>query len=356
MNRSYFNWIILAAAASVALVAAFMWREREIPTVIIPTEITPGAVSPFQSYISATGIVEASSSNIFIGSPVNRVIDKVEVTVGEKVKKGQVLFRLEVRDLSAELAAHKILYENAQANLQKLEALPRAEDIAAAEAALKSVKVELEKSKSQYERVSGLQNSGAMSQEEVNRRKFAYDEAEAKLQQAQADYDKIKAGAWKPDLEIARLKVQQAKANMQRIEAEIDRTIIRSPIDATILQVKIHEGEYPPSDSSKSPPMIIGNTDKLHLRVNINQFDASYYTPKSSTVAFLQGNPQIEFPLEFVEVEPYFVTKQNLTNDIGEKIDTRVLQVIYVFKDEKPQVFVGQQMDVFIKNLPTTAN
>ena len=95
--------------------------------------------------------------------------------------------------------------------------------------------------------------------------------------------------------------------------------------------------------------MILGNTDKMHLRVNINQFDASFYDPKAPAVAYLQGNAQVEFPLELVKVEPYFVTKQNLTHDIAEKVDTRVLQVIYSFKEGEQHVFVGQQMDVFIE-------
>lgn len=358
MNRNYFNWVLLIATASVVLVVVYMWRDKTAQEA--ESEKTLAAASsgfyatrpelPFRSYISAVGVVEAGSENIYIGSPVNRIVEKVEVTTGQKVKKGDVLFHLEARDLAADLLIRKIAYENAKANLQKLEAMPRAEDVAIAEAGLKSVQVELDQAKSQYERVAGLQNTGAMSQEEVNKRHYSYLEATAKLQQAQADYDKAKAGAWLPDLEIARLKVLQAKADMQQMEAEIDRTVIRAPLDATVLQIKIHEGEFPPPDSSRTPSMIIGNTDKMHLRVNINQFDASFYHQHAPAIAFLQGNSQIDFPLQFVELEPVFVTKQNLSNDIMEKVDTRVLQVIYSFKSTEPRVFVGQQMDVFIEN------
>lgn len=95
--------------------------------------------------------------------------------------------------------------------------------------------------------------------------------------------------------------------------------------------------------------MILGNINPLHVRVSINQFDASYYRSTASAVAFLQGNALVQFPLHFVRIEPYFVTKQNLTNEIGEKVDTRVLQVIYCFDKEDQRIFVGQQMDVFIE-------
>jgi multidrug efflux pump subunit AcrA (membrane-fusion protein) len=350
MNRGYFTWIVSLALASLVLVGLFMWNERRASNDSPETkQIALRAPAPFPSYISAVGIVEASSENIYIGSPVNRVVDKVEVTVGEKVKEGQILFRLESRDLEADLVTRSIAYDNALANLQKLEALPRTEDVASAEASLKGFKVELEQAKNQYDRVAGLENSGAMSQEEISRRKFAYEQAEAKLQQAQANLDKTKAGAWLPDLEIARLQVLQAKALAKRVEGDIERTVIRSPIDATVLQIKIHEGEYPPMDSSRTPPMIIGNIDLMHLRVNINQFDASFYDRNAPAVAYLQGNANVDFPLKFVKLEPYFVTKQNITNDITEKVDTKVLQVIYSFKEGEQRVFVGQQMDVFIE-------
>ena len=357
MSRNYFIWLILAAIASAILVVGYMWNgekdaSQEISSKIKETasEYAPRKKLPFASYISAVGIVEAGSENIYIGSPMNRIIEKVDVSIGQKVKKGEVLFKLEARDLSAELLSRRIAYENAKANLQKLEALPRAEDVAIAEAVLKSGQVDLEQAKSQYDRVVGLQNSGAMSQEEVNRRKFVYMEATAKYQQFQADYNKAKAGAWEPDLEIARLQVLQAKASMQQVETEMERTIIRSPIDGTVLQVKIHEGEFSSVDSARAPSMIIGNTDKMHLRVSVNQFDVSNYHQDATAVAFLQGDSQTEFPLRFVELEPVLVTKQNLTNDITEKVDTRVLQVVYAFKTENPRVFVGQLMDVFIEN------
>lgn len=349
MHRKYFYGLILAALACIVLVGITMWRDTHKKVPIPEIQLAQRPLAPYKSYISAVGIVEASSENIFIGTPVNRVVDKVEVQVGDKVKVGAVLFRLESRDLEAELHARSMAYVNALAHLQKLESLPRWEDLAVSEAMLKSAEIDLAQAKGQYENVQGLQSNGAMSKEEVNRRKFSYELAEAKVSQVRADLDKTKAGAWKPDLEIARLDALQARAEVQRVEAEISRTIIRSPIDGTILQVKIHSGEFPPPDPSRSPPMIIGNTDKLNLRASINQFDASYFRASAPAVAFLQGNAQVRFPLHFVRLEPYFVSKQNLTNDISEKVDTRVLQVIYSFSENDARIFVGQQMDVFIE-------
>lgn len=340
----------MLALLSAVIVTLFLLTDKTGAAPSIKRQSISKPYSPFEYYLSALGVVEASSGNIFIGSPLNRIVEEVSVKVGQKVKEGDILFRLESDDIKSDLASKNIEYENAVANLKKLESLPRSEDVAVAKAQVNNAKAGFDQAESQYSRVDGLQNSGAMSHEEVARRKYLLEEAEAKLQQAKADLEKIEAGAWEPDLAIARLKVKQAEAMLMRTETDLTRTIIRAPIDGTVLQIKIHTGEFPPQDSSRTPAMIIGNTDPLHLRVSINQFDASYYNPEAKAVAFVQGNSQIEFPLKFVNIVPYFVTKQNLNNDITEKVDTRVLQAIYCFEDGENRVFVGQLMDVFIQS------
>lgn len=351
MNRTYFNSVIFAALASVCLAAVYMWNEAYHPAPI-PETIIPQPMPPFKSFISGVGIVEASSKNIFIGTPLNRVVADVKVKVGEKVKEGQVLFCLESRDLAADLLNQQMAYKNAEAKLHKLKALPRAEDVDLAAAFLEEAKIELAQAESLYHAVEGLQEDGAISQEEYKRRHFARELAHAKVQQARAKYKKTQYGAWGPDLEIAQLEVLQAEANVRRVETDIQRMVIRAPLDGTVLQLRINEGEFPPQDSSRTPAMIIGNTDPLHLRVSINQFDVSNFSPDSKAVAFLQGNAHQKFDLKFVYIEPYFVSKQNLTNEITEKVDTRVLQVIYCFTENDQRIFAGQQMDVFIETPP----
>lgn len=348
MHSKYFLVIVFLALFCLFLIFYSLWKEIEAPLGKDTSAMTPRA--PFKSQIAGVGIVEPGSDNIYIGTPVSRIVDKVLVQVGQKVRKGDLLFLLEDRDLKANLAVQKAAYNVALAQLQKLESPPRTEDLSVAKAALMNAQAEYEFAKTQQEMVQALSDSRAISQEEKNRRLALYQQAEAKRQQAQADLNKIESGAWKPDLEISRMELLQAKANIERLEAEIERTIIRSPIDGTVLQIKIHEGELAPYDTSRTALMILGNLDELSLRVNINQLLIPDFKPKDKAVAYFQGDSRFEYPLEFVRVEPYLVSKQNITNEIGEKIDTRVLQVIYRIKKDTPPLFVGQQMDVFIES------
>lgn len=304
---------------------------------------------PFEAYISGIGIVEAGSGNIFIGTAANRMVSNVPVIVGMEVKKGAVLLELDNNDLKADLQARKADYEQARLKIEKLKSMPRKEDLLSAEAAFKVVQAELFQTQKQYEMLMGLKDSRALSKEQQDNIYFTYQQSQAKEQQAEAELNKIKAGAWPLDLEIAQVEALQAKEAIERAKAEIERTIIRSPIDGTVLQIKIHEGEFPPIDSSKNPMMIIGNISELYLRVSINQHNIPEFNPKAAAVAFLQRNNQNPLPLEFVRVEPYIITKQNISNDIIDIVDTRSLQILYRIQKGDQPLFVGQQMNAFIK-------
>jgi len=68
----------------------------------------------------------------------------------------------------------------------------------------------------------------------------------------------------------------------------------------------------------------------------------------------LRGNRNIGTPLTFVRIEPLVVPKQSLTGDSAERVDTRVLQVIFSFERGNLPIYVGQQMDVFIDTPQST--
>lgn len=345
MNRHYFFWVIGLTLASIALIFFSMWESIK-PKSAAPKEFLSYPKPPFSSYLSGLGIVESMGDNISIGSVQPRLVRQVNVHAGESVKKGAILFSLEAEDLEAELKLRTVEYEIAEARWQRIEALPRPEEVAVAKASLKTAEVALKQTQLQLEKVQALRDPRALSEQEIDQRKFHFEEALAKFQEAEAHLAQIQAPAWKFDVKIAALEAKQALASKEKIETEIERTHIRSPIDGKVLQVNIHEGEL---TSSVDPLMIIGNTDEIDLKVSINQFDAPYFDPKKEAIAFLRGNPHIEFALEFKKLVPYLTTKENITHDILDKSDTRVLQVIYRIKNADYRLFVGQQMDVFIE-------
>src|SRR6202035_2870761 len=93
----------------------------------------------------------------------------------------------------------------------------------------------------------------------------------------------------------------------------------------------------------------------LHVRVDVDEQDAWRVRGGALAAASPRGNGSIRIPLEFVRFEPYVVPKKSLTGDTTERVDTRVLQVIYAMEKGDLPVYVGQQMDVFIEAPDPTA-
>ena len=106
-------------------------RASELPE--LPPPVQP-AENPFPNTVAGAGMVEPETENISVGSPVPGIVVEVMVKVGQKVKAGDPLFRLDDRELKAELAVRKAMLADAKAELARLEAMPRPEELPAAEA------------------------------------------------------------------------------------------------------------------------------------------------------------------------------------------------------------------------------
>jgi HlyD family secretion protein len=101
-----------------------------------------------------------------------------------------------------------------------------------------------------------------------------------------------------------------------------------------------------------NPLMTMGSVEPLHIRVAIDEADSWRVDSKSPAIARLRGNPAVSVALNFVCFEPYALPKRSLSGNNTERVDTRVLQVIYAFAPKDFPAFVGQQVDVFIKASP----
>ena len=87
----------------------------------------------------------------------------------------------------------------------------------------------------------------------------------------------------------------------------------------------------------------------MNLRVDVDEHDAWSIQPGAEAMAYVQGHPELNILLQFEYTEPYMVPKKSLTGQSTERTDTRVLQVIYSFEPNGVPVYIGQQLDVFIR-------
>lgn len=275
-----------------------------------PPFVDPAA-PPFKSSVAGTGIVEANTENIAIGTLVPGVVSGIYTSVGSKVKTGDPLFKLDDRDLMAQLAIR-------QAALH------------VSNTTVKVAKASLSDLKNQLALAESLTDKRAISVEELDRRRYAVQIAKAKLAQAKAD-------------------VVSAMAQIRETETNLDRIIVRAPVDGEVLQLKIHPGEFAPAGIIQTSLILLGNVEPLNVRVDVDENDAWRVRAGAPAAAFLRGNKEIKTDLKFVRFEPYIVPKKSLTGDSIERVDTRVLQAIYSITQTDLPIFAGQQMDVYIE-------
>ena len=317
--------------------------------------VTQPAPAPYASYVAGAGLIEAATENIAIGTGVGGTVTEVFVKVGDKVKRGQELFRVRDKTLRAELASQQAALRTAQAQLEKLKAYVRKEDVEASRARLAEAEAVLADAKNSLELYESVPDKRAIIREELTRRRYAVKANQAKADAARAELARLEAGPWKPDLDVAEAQVEAAAAQVAVTEAELDRHTIKAPTDGTILQVKIRPGEYAMAGVMQTPLMVLGDVETLHVRVDVDENDAWRLDPNSPATAYVRGNQSLNTPLKFVRVEPYVIPKRSLTGESTERVDTRVLQVLYSFPRGALPVYVGQQMDVFIEAPPVDA-
>ncbi|MCJ7452211.1 MAG: efflux RND transporter periplasmic adaptor subunit [Steroidobacteraceae bacterium] len=258
--------------------------------------------TPFQSQVAGTGAVEAGTGNIAVGTPVSGIVAAVAVRWGDRIEAGATLFRLDDRDLQAQLPL-------AAAHVQEAAA-------------------QLARSKYQSQLTDKLREQHVLSEEQFRDRRF----------QVQIDEAALAA----------------ARAEMERIRVEIDRRTVRAPVAGRVLQINVRPGEFAESGVLATPLMVVGDDARLRVRVDVDENDAGRVDPSAPAIAVVRGRPELRTALRFESIEPYVAPKKSLTGDTTERSDSRVLQVIYSFERAELPVYVGQRLDVFIQS-PATA-
>jgi HlyD family secretion protein len=390
-------WKWLAAVvAIIGAIGATTLARKSVSAQPVPPPIRQPVRNPFPSGIAGAGLVEASSENIVIGVSEPGLVTKVYVKEGQFVKAGAPLFEIDPRSLQAQLLAAKAGLSSAEAELNRVKAYRRKEEEGPLRAKLAQANATLAESQrtvaaaedtvletgwvqkdvdAKMRRLEATVRAAATPEEELERVRFQVRLAEAKIttarenvkvaqsreavseatvQQAKADLDIFLAGAWTPDVEKSAAAVNESKARIEQLNIEIERRIIRAPIDSSVIRLNLRQGEYASTvlAQPENSPIVLGDMQTKNVRIDIDEFDARRYRPGAAAIAYLKGGSDKQIPLEFVHIEPFVIPKRALTNSQREVVDTRVLQVVYKIKDAESAVYAGQQLDVFIEAPP----
>ena len=142
---------------------------------------------------------------------------------------------------------------------------------------------------------------------------------------------------------------RQAAAQVAKEEVELQLRTILSLIDGSVLQVKIRVGEYVPAAILSTHLITLGVTNPLHICLDIDESKIPRFHSKAKAIASVRGRPGVQVALDIARIEPYVIPKKSLHGGVSERIDTRVLQIIYSVPPTQIEAITGQQVDVYIE-------
>lgn len=301
---------LLPTAATAAIVAAAVIVIGEQPDrALAAPDRTPPTAPADLAIVAGAGVIEPASELIEVAAEVPGVVDQVFVAAGDRVAAGAPLFSVDSRA--------------ARASVQEAEArVARLRREAAAARTTRSV------ARRQYALYQAASDPRAVSRQEVITRAGAAEDADAQVAVADA-------------------AVREAEAQLNSARVTLARHTVRAPRPATVLRLRTRPGQYAPAGPSDEALVTLGDTDPLHVRIDIDENEIGRIALGRPATISPRGEAGRRVQAAFVRAEPLVVPKRSLTNEASERVDVRVLQLIYKLPSQEGW-FVGQQVDGFV--------
>ena len=353
--------MILAAVGVVAgLASARLYAKAKPP----PPPVFNPAPNPYSRGVYANGIVESvqpSGENINLFPEVSGRVVQILVHEGDRVQAGTALLRL---DDSVQRANTEQLEAQAQAAhslLQELQAQPRPEVLAvsqaqlvAAQASQKTAKDELDKQLTSYNL-----NPKSVSKETLDNASNAAKSAAANALVAQKNLELTQAGAWTYDIQNQKNQAEAASRAAAAARALLDKYTIYAPVDGVVMSIRAPVGGYVSSAgvydtyTQSMAPVVTFGTEQTDLQVRCYVDEILIHNlPAGGQLQaqlFIRGT-NISIPLEYSHIQPYVIPKIQLSNALTERVDVRVLPVLFHFaKPRDVSIYPGQLVDVYIE-------
>lgn len=249
--------------------------------------------------IIISGVLAPSrTANIY--PKLSGLVKEVTVGVGDRVKEGQLLARIDAKELEAQLLV-------AEASLSTV-----GDQGAQAKVGIETARLNLEAAQKAYDRSKALFDSKVVTQSQIDDAQAKFDLAKAAHDNAQRQYQTVG---------VSGLAQAEAQANLIRVQ--ISNSLIASPISGRVTNKNINAGEL---SSLGSPLMTIADTDDLRLQGNLSQDEVLAIKEGATARVTVDGMGGPGYPGRVVQIGPIAAaTGQYFPVAIGVANDGRLL-------------------------------
>lgn len=314
------RWLIVGSIGVVTLLGAGVWvgsrSQRNQPD--LSTLTVPVTARDLTVRIAASGKVEPDQ-RVNLSPKVSGQLVTLNVEQGDRVRRGQVIARMDDAELQARRQQSLANLAQAEARLLELERGNRPEEIAQVRAQVAAARSRYELARQRRQRNQELLAQGAIAQDTLDAAITEEATAEATLKEAQRRLDLFQAGTRVEAIAQARAQVAAAQAQLRTINVQISDTVIRAPFDGVITQKYASVGAFvTPSSftsatSSATSSSIVALASDLEIIARVAETDISQIRPGQAVEIQADAYPGETFRGQVALIAPEAVVEQNVT-------------------------------------------
>jgi HlyD family secretion protein len=249
--------------------------------------------------IESSGILESVEVNI--SSKVAGQILRLSVQEGSTVEQGDTLAVIDSETQQLQLQQAQAGVDLAESQYQLLKNGARSEDLQSAEEAVRQTESGYKTAKADYERVKELYSTHSVSAKQ-------YEDAESRVTITQAQYNSAKQNLQKlqrfarvEDLNAAKARVDQARAQANLIRKQIADSHIIAPVCGTITYKPVEEGEL---IGMGAIIVRISRLERMELMIYVNETEMGKVKLGSTADVTIDTFPDKKYPATVVYVSP----------------------------------------------------
>lgn len=327
--------LIMAAVIAIVLIAAgwYFLKPKEQPPQYITAEVTQGDI---ESSVLATGILEATKM-VSVGAQVSGQVRQMYVELGDQVKQGQLIARID-----------SVRQEN---------------DLKTAEASIKN----------QMAQLAVRQANLAKVEAEYNRQKAMYAQdatSRSELESAFASYKTAQA-----DITAINAQIEQSRLTLATAKEDLGYTQIVAPMDGTIVAIVTEEGQTVNANQSAPTIVKLAKLDTMTIKAEISEADVMKVEEGQTVYFTTLGNNEKKIYAKLRQVEPapnsintdsntsgsssssavYYNALFDVPNEDG-KLRIDMTAQVYIVLDEAKNVLTIPAAAIQSSNRPARAN
>ena len=298
--------------------------------------------------IAGPGRVEPVSEDIKLGSELSGKLKSVNVEEGDHIYRGQVLAILQNDDYRAQVLSAEAEVRAKAATLEKVLNGARAQERSEALSTVRAAQAVMENAEAQKDRYQKLFTAGVVSREESERYAREYNVAKAQYQESVEHHSLVDDHARHEDQAFAQADLQLAQAQLQEARAKYEKTLIKSPIDGTVLRKHHRSGESVSNSSTVPDPILtIGDKEVLRVRMDVDETDVDKVHVGQKAYVTADAYGKQKFWGRVVRVGEQLGPKNVRTDEPTERVDVKILETL-VELDKGMQLPVGLRVDTYV--------